>query len=153
MKKLNNFAKKTKMHVLISNVFSLAIIALTFQSSFSLVLNRQILSQWYPKFETSTSLDLRNKTIDSIAIETFSNLTSLEQLALSSNRLVSLDSLLFKSVTNVWDLRLDNNLLTNLDDSLLFQSLVNLEWLNLESNQLVTLDVSLFSNLKNLKIL
>ena len=129
------------------NLFEFLFVCLFKFAYSNVILDRDLLSEWEPNFRTTNEIFLSGRDIDSIASNTFANLSNLESLHLSLNNLVSLaDSSLFASVYNLKELRLQLNLLTRLNASL-FNNLPQLEWLDMSLNELNTLDAFMFTNL------
>ena len=117
------------------NCFIFILSTCLFALSLSLILDRTQLSQWNPNYQTASTLFLSNRSIVSIASDTFSDLTNLKVLYLERNELTSLEPTLFESLTSLQTLELENNKLAALDSSV-FRNLNNLIDLWLSSNKL-----------------
>ena len=105
----------------------------------AVILDRTLLSQWYPNYQTQTNLYLYGRSIDSIASNTFDGLINLQGLYLRVNQLTSLDPTLFKGLINLQGLNLYYNQLTALDPTL-FKGLINLKELYLHNNNLTLIE-------------
>lgn len=97
------------------------------------------------------TLKLNRNRLADFGLHAFDNLTNLVELDLSRNNLTNL-TVSFRSLTNLRILNLSKNNLRSLDDSV-FQHLMNLRTLNLNENNLVRLDSNFVKGLKNLKLL
>ena len=65
------------MHKKLNNFFALI---LQLRLVVSILLNRELLSTWYPGFLNTTLLELQFRQISSISSDTFTNLTNLNML-------------------------------------------------------------------------
>ena len=92
--------------------FLLSLLAIIFwfdNSIEAVVLNRAQLELWCPDFNTTGSIILNYRSISSIEVNTFSQLTQLKKLDLSNNQLSSLDPNTFSDLANLNELRLERN--------------------------------------------
>jgi Leucine-rich repeat (LRR) protein len=80
----------------------------------------------------------------------FDSLLSLKNLYLERNKLIALDSELFKQNTNLECLNISKNSLWRIDD-VLFDKLINLQYLYLDSNRLEIISEKTFRNQKNFR--
>ena len=92
----------------------------------AVLLDRTLLSEWYPNYRTETYIYLQIKRIDSIASNTFDGLINLEGLWLYYNQLTKLDPTIFKDLINLQGTVL-GRIPPNINDvfNLFFSHLVN----------------------------
>ena len=111
------------MNLLIINILLAYIIQLTC----SVGINQSILIETYLYEIDSIEIDLSRRSIDSIDVNTF------------------------KDMTNVVKLYLDDNKIKQLDNGV-FNDLINLRELWLESNNIISIDKNIFINLNKLEL-
>ena len=83
---------------------------------------------------------------------TFTNLTQLQYLNLSHNKLTTIDVSLFRGLVNLRTIDIDYNLLTNMEQGQ-FDGLINIETLSMSYNPFIYLNTSLVFDLFNLTYL
>jgi Leucine-rich repeat (LRR) protein len=103
----------------------------------AVVLDRNQLAAWIPKYLTATRFDLAFRQITSISPGTFTGLSQLQELDLTFNQLTSLDASIFEGLSQLRILWLYQNQLTSLDPYI-FNGLSQLEELRLNNNQLTS---------------
>ena len=95
------------------------------------LLNRQLLEQWVDSLNTSTSINLINRKITEIDIDTFTELPNLkDNLYLYNNDLTNIEPYTFKALNKLENLYLYNNGLNKLNDTT-FEGLENLKYLSI----------------------
>ena len=97
-------------------------------------------------------LGLRRNGLKALGPSCFSNLEGLEEVDLSSNKLVSLPETLFHGLTPLRYISLDFNYLSFLKPQL-FQGLKNVKKIDLNNNNLNYIPKGLFSSLNTLEVL
>jgi Leucine-rich repeat (LRR) protein len=81
--------------------FLSVLLLLSAQSGNAVVLDRNKLAAWYPKYLNDTYLYLGNRQITSISTGTFTSLSQLQGLYLASNQLSSLDPSIFNGLSQL----------------------------------------------------
>ena len=99
-----------------------------------------------------TTLDLGRNDLTTLPDDVFEPLTALTGLYLNSNKLNTLDDDVFAPLPALTDLRLSTNRLTTLPAGV-FAGLTELQELNLSTNRLNTLDAGVFAGLTALETL
>ena len=99
------------MNILIINFFLVCIIKLTS----SVGINQSILIETYKYEIDSIEIDLSNRSIDSIEINTFKGYNKLEKLFLEDNKLRKLEYGLFNHLSNLRELWLESNIIISID--------------------------------------
>ena len=120
-------------------ILMLTIVCLENERVISVVLNRKQLEAWYPDFNTTREIDLHNRNITSIEVDTFASLTNVYTLDLSLNNLTQIDANTFESLVNLNYLDMSYNSLANISKDT-FKSLNTLKQLFLLSNNLTVLN-------------
>ena len=132
-------------------LFGLMNIVNTFADSVN-ELNSGNITTTYNCSITSTECNLSNKSISSIAPDTFINYTNLKRLYLKENQLTSIEAWAFNGLSSLEYLFLDNNQISSID-SWAFGWLSGLKILSLVSNQLSSIHDWVFNGLSNLRYL
>ena len=96
----------------------------------AIILDRILLSQWYPYYQTEYYFYLTNRNINSIASNTFNGLTDFYWLIMHTNQL---SSSIFNKLLNLEYLNLNNNLLISMD-RLIIVGLPNLQRVYMANN-------------------
>jgi Leucine-rich repeat (LRR) protein len=99
------------MNIIIITFFFVCIIKLTS----SVGINQSILIETYQYEIDSIEIDLSNRGIDSIDINTFKGYNKLEKLFLENNKLRKLEYGLFNHLSNLRELWLESNFIISID--------------------------------------
>ncbi|XP_028413944.1 uncharacterized protein LOC114536799 [Dendronephthya gigantea] len=100
--------------------------------------------------EKTTAINFDGNAL--VTLTTFVNLTSLEFLSISDNKLISIDEKTFHDLTSLRALRLPSNFLKDIPRDV-FRAVKSLEMLDLSMNRLYKLDKTLFLDLNYLRLL
>ncbi|EFX71756.1 hypothetical protein DAPPUDRAFT_59842, partial [Daphnia pulex] len=97
-----------------------------------------------------TSLQVREATIDTLAAQTFVDVTHLQELRLNRNKIRHIRPFAFQGLSKTVELELSNNELVSLERGV-FADLDDLRQLFLDGNNISLVEDSVFQNLKKLE--
>ncbi|KAI9560703.1 hypothetical protein GHT06_011653 [Daphnia sinensis] len=97
-----------------------------------------------------TSLQVRDATIDTLASQTFVDVTQLHELRLNRNKIRHIRPLAFQGLSRTVELELSDNELSSLERGV-FSGLDNLRKLFLDGNNISLVEDSVFQNLRKLE--
>jgi hypothetical protein len=101
------------MKIIIINYYIL--LTVYFKQTLSIIVNQTLLFAKYGYNKDSVIVDLSEKSIDIIDINTFQGLKSLELLFLHENKLQRLETGLFNSLNNLREIWLESNNIVSVD--------------------------------------
>jgi len=117
------------MRFLLINILLAVIIQLTS----SIGINQSLLIQKYGFDINSVEIDLSERSIDSIEINTFKGYTKLEKLYLEENKIERIENGLFNHLTNLRELWLESNKIISIERNV-FNGLNSLEKVCISNN-------------------
>jgi insulin-like growth factor-binding protein complex acid labile subunit len=117
------------MKFLLFNILLVAII----QHASSIGINQSLLIQKYGFNIDSVVIDLSERSIDTIDINTFIGFTKLEKLYLEENKIKQLENGLFNHLESLKEVWLESNIIISIDKNV-FVGLNNLEKVCLKDN-------------------
>ena len=117
------------MKFLLFNILLVAII----QRASSIGINQSLLIQKYGFNIDSVVIDLSERSIDTIDINTFIGFTKLEKLYLEENKIKQLENGLFNHLESLKEVWLESNIIISIDKNV-FVGLNNLEKVCLKDN-------------------
>jgi Leucine-rich repeat (LRR) protein len=117
------------MKFLLINILLVAII----QLASSIGINQSLLIQKYGFNIDSVVIDLSERSIDTIDINTFIGFTKLEKLYLEENKIKQLENGLFNHLESLKEVWLESNIIISIDKNV-FVGLNNLEKVCLKDN-------------------
>ena len=117
------------MKFLLFNILLVAII----QLASSIGINQSLLIQKYGFNIDSVVIDLSERSIDTIDINTFIGFTKLEKLYLEENKIKQLENGLFNHLESLKEVWLESNIIISIDKNV-FVGLNNLEKVCLKDN-------------------
>ena len=102
------------------------------------------------EFKNLQLLIIKSSQITKLEMKMFKGFRTLPKLSISFNpELLIIDSEAFSNLTNLVDLKLNDNLIEKIDHGT-FSALTHLQTLNLSKNKIESLEENIFSNLNNL---